>query len=407
MATARTPFSLYQPRPGHPDWAALGARARRRAEELRRELSPPRSLPRDATRRARSIVGAARCFVENRRRARAGREDLLPLYFIWTTHRCCNFRCSYCDDHRGRRYPDLPLDGALDTEQGKRLLAVMRTRATSVYFAGGEPTLRKDLPELVRHARDLAYFPIIVNTNGSALGRQLAQPAWRAFLADVDIVVVSLDGLDLDWLARTWDYPHPEDVLETLLVLRELAQEMRVKLVVNTVIQPGALEQARHVLDLACDLGIWFSPVPQNHGPAALRDLHADPAYDELVKLILARKAAGHRINGSARLNRRLLLSQPLDCRNTLKPHVDHDGSLFWPCKASVDVEPFKADVLAFDHVDALWAHCTQHVDPAGFAGRCGARCNWAQNYSTDAYAHGLLHPLSLLSEVGEFLGAR
>ena len=78
------------------------------------------------------------------------REDLLPLYFIWTTHRTCNFSCTYCDDHRGSKYPDLPDDDTLDTEQGRRLLRVMRSRASSVYFAGGEPTLRKDLPELVR-----------------------------------------------------------------------------------------------------------------------------------------------------------------------------------------------------------------------------------------------------------------
>jgi MoaA/NifB/PqqE/SkfB family radical SAM enzyme len=351
------------------------------------------------------MLTAARSFAENRRRARAGREDLLPLYFIWTTHRGCNFLCSYCDDHRGRRYPELPPEGALDTAGGRRLLSVMRTRASSVYFAGGEPTLRKDLPELTRLARDLDYFPIIVNTNGSALGRQLALPSWGTFLADVDILVVSLDGLDLPWLARTWGYDRPEEVTEALLLLRELAGPMRFKLVVNTVIQPGAIEQARDVLDLACDLGIWFSPVPQNEGPGVVGGLQGDLAYQALSRLILRRKAEGHRINGSSRLNRRLLGSEPLACRNTLKPHVDHDGSLFWPCKAAAAAEPLRVDVLAFDHVDDLWDHCARQVDPRGFSERCGARCNWAQNYSTDAYAHGLLHPLSLLGEVAEFLG--
>lgn len=405
MANTKPRFDHYRPAAGHPDWSALAARAEALATKLEAELERPRPWAVDALRRGRSVLTAAGSFLENRRRARAGREDLLPLYFIWTTHRACNFHCSYCDDHRGQRYPDLPQDGALDTAQGKRLLEVMRTRATSVYFAGGEPTLRKDLPELVRHARDLAYFPIIVNTNGSGLARQLRKPEWRGFLADVDITVVSLDGLSLDWLSRTWNYPHPEDVLETLLVLRALAKPMRLKVAVNTVIQPGAIAEARHVLDLACDLGLWFSPVPQNRGPAALGELHDDPAYLELTRLILARKARGHRINGSARLNRRLLGSEPLVCRNTLKPHVDHDGTLFWPCKAAVAVEPLRADVLAFDDVDTLWDHCARQVDPAGFASRCGARCNWAQNYSTDAYAHGLAHPLSLVAEVKEFLG--
>ena len=102
-------------------------------------------------------------------------------------------------------------------------------------------------------------------------------------------------------------------------------------------------------------------------------------------------------------MNQRLLSGAPLDCRNTLKPHVDHDGRLFWPCKASVDVEPLAIDVLAFDHVDALWDHARGRIDPAGFQDRCGARCNWAQNYTTDAYAHGLAHPMSLAAEVARF----
>ena len=61
-----------------------------------------------------------------------------------------------------------------------------------------------------------------------------------------------------------------------------------------------------------------------------------------------------------------------------------------------------------FDHVDALWAHCSALVSPHGFHGpasnQCGAACNWAQNYTTDEYAHGLEHPLSLLGAVAGFL---
>ena len=37
-------------------------------------------------------------------------------------------------------------------------------------------------------------------------------------------------------------------------------------------------------------------------------------------------------------------------------------------------------------------------------ANQCGAECNWAQNYTTDAYAHGLEHPASLLRDVIEFV---
>src|SRR5690606_8504973 len=118
----------------------------------------------------------------------------------------------------------------------------------------------------------------------------------------------------------------------------------------------------------------------------------------------------GHDIAGSSRMNRRLLRSEPLHCRNTLKPHVDYDGHLNWPCKASVNVTPERIQVLDFEDLDSLYAHACTKVDPTRFHGpaknQCGAICNWAQNYTTDAYAHGLRNRLSLLGEVADFLRA-
>jgi MoaA/NifB/PqqE/SkfB family radical SAM enzyme len=404
-------FSLYRPRPGHPDWVRLAVEARELAGRLAPGLEPPARGMREGVRRLRAYGTAGRNWLLNRSLHRQGREDLRPLYFIWTALRTCNFRCGYCDDHRGHKYPELPLDGALDTERGVELLRVMRTGTASVYFAGGEPTLRKDLPELTRAARDLDYFPIVVNTNGSVLHRLLARHEWRGWLADVDIVVVSLDGLDLSEMGRLWVTRRPEDVLRNVLLLRELAGRMRFKLMVNTVIRPGRVHEARDVLDLANDLGLWFCPVPLNVGPAAHPALAGDPEYERLVQTILERKRAGYRISGSLRLNRRLLGFEPLDCRNTLKPHVDHDGRLMWPCKASVNVEPVPVDVLAHRSVDMLWAEARALRDPKGFHGpgpeQCGASCNWAQNYTTDAYHHGLAHPASLLREVVELLRRR
>jgi MoaA/NifB/PqqE/SkfB family radical SAM enzyme len=404
------PFHHYRPRPGHPDWQRLFDEARATAQAIEPHLERPETRTAAYRRRARAHATTLRNYVDNRRLARAGREDLYPLYFIWTLLRDCNFRCTYCDDHQGHKYPDLPKAGTLDTSQGRALLRVMRTRTPAVYFAGGEPTMRRDLPVLTRAARDLDYYPILINTNGSAVDRHLRKPAWRTWLADTDIVIVSLDGLHLETLGHMWAYRRPEDVVRNLLLLRELAGPMHVKLMVNTVIQPGQVEHAADVLDLANDLGIGFCPVPVNVGPRVEGTLHADPAYRALVARILERKRAGHDITGSLRLNERLLGSAPLDCRNTLKPHIDHDGALLWPCKASVHVTPERVRVLDFDDVDGLYAHAARLVSPTRFHGpaknQCGANCNWAQNYTTDAYAHGLRHPLSLVREAVQFLGA-
>ena len=401
-------FRLYRPRAGHPDWPRLRAEADEIARRVQPLLEPPRRGWREWRRRMHSYAATAHHFVVNRRLLRGGREDLRPLYFIWTVLRTCNFRCGYCDDHRGQRYPELPKEGVLSTEDGIRLLRIMRNGTPSVYFSGGEPTLRKDLPRLTRAARDLDYFPIIVNTNASLIDRLLERSDWSAWLADTDVVIVSLDALHLPTLQRMWVYPHPERVVRNLLLLRRLAGPMRFKLMVNTVIQPGAVEHARDILDLANDLGIWFCPVPVNTGPVVHPAVAGDRAYFALAKLIMQRKAEGYPISGSARMLRRLLWSEPLLCRNTLKPHVDHDGRLFWPCKASVNVEPERLNVLQFHDVESLYRYAVGRIDPTRFHGpgprQCGANCNWAQNYSTDAYVYGLEHPLSLARDIGEFL---
>jgi hypothetical protein len=84
---------------------------------------------------------------------------------------------------------------------------------------------------------------------------------------------------------------------------------------------------------------------------------------------------------------------------------------LVWPCKSSVNVAPARVRVLDHEDVDSLYAAASELVDPTRFKGpaknQCGADCNWAQNYTTDAYRHGLEHPLALLRETVEFAFTR
>jgi MoaA/NifB/PqqE/SkfB family radical SAM enzyme len=222
----------------------------------------------------------------------------------------------------------------------------------------------------------------------------------------VDHLVVSLDALDPAVLDRVWQTGRSADVIRNLLLMHELCGDMRVRLMVSTVVRPGAVRHARDVLDWCNDLGICFCPMPVNVGPTIEPALLADAEYRAFVALVLERKRAGYRIAGSQRMNERMLTAQPLDCRNTLKPHIDYDGRLFWPCKAAVDVAPLEINVLDFPNVEAIYRYGTAHINPTGFRLRCGARCNWSQHYTTDAYAYGLAHPWSIAREIVDFLKA-
>lgn len=398
------PFERYQPRDGDPDWGRL----LQDADAIVDEVQPGLGLPSGAWRRRLAAYRTTtRNYVHNQRLHRQGREDFRPLYFIWTLLRTCNFRCTYCDDHQGRKYPDLPNDGVLSTDDGKALLEVMRTRTPSVYFAGGEPLARADLPVLAEHAQRLDYYPIVVNTNASLVTKRLRSPAWRDWLAQTDMIVVSLDALNLATLEDMWAFKKPATVLRDLLVLWRLADAMQFKLMVNMVIQPGRVAEASAVVDFANDLGLWLCAVPVNIAGDVDGSLFADPEYPALVQKILARKAQGLPISGSARMIDRLLRGAPFQCRNTLKPHVDFDGRLLWPCKATTNVEPAYLRVLDYDDLDDLYRAGRRRIDPTGFHGlgpdQCGANCNWAQNYTTDLYVHGLEHPASLVRDVIAF----
>jgi len=78
-----------------------------------------------------------------------------------------------------------------------------------------------------------------------------------------DIVIVSLDALNLDRLSTVWGVKKNtcEQVMVNILALRRLQSKVRFKLMVNTVITPETVAEADSILDWANDLGIWYSPV--------------------------------------------------------------------------------------------------------------------------------------------------
>jgi MoaA/NifB/PqqE/SkfB family radical SAM enzyme len=420
----KTPFTgrYYTPGDDHPEWEDLQARAHRLATEILPLIHTDRddSLPdrwADWRRSLRSLATAGRNYWTNRHRWRQGDHALRPLYFIWTMLYPCNFRCTYCDDHRGNHYYDLG-NPALSFEDRMRVLRIMRTGTSAVYFCGGEPLLAKDLPTLTDAAWRLGYKPLMINTNGSLFHHLLPQPEWRHWLRQIDIVIISLDGLSVPRLQQLWGVAPDKvrQVFVNLLMLRELSRHVRFKLCVNTVISPDTIDMAADVLDFANDLGdVWFVPVPVHyHGHDAQgfsfkRDMLQRDDYRALAGRILDRKRAGCPIIGSERILRMLLEVAPYTCLPTLRPHVDPDGRIAWPCRGPRNDHPAYVNLLEHDTVDSCWAAAqalksANHFHGPG-PGQCGDMCAWMQNYTTARYHDVLTDPLhaGLVSEVWDF----
>ncbi len=90
----------------------------------------------------------------------------------------CNFRCTYCMPAEGLKW--LPKEEILTFEELARLVRLfVGLGVRSIKITGGEPTVRADLPTLVRMLRDVGPdLDISMTTNGVLLDR-LAEPPRR------------------------------------------------------------------------------------------------------------------------------------------------------------------------------------------------------------------------------------
>ena len=99
----------------------------------------------------------------------------LPRAFVLELTRGCNYRCRYC--YAVWQNPELGYleqRGELTTGQIKQLVTKLQSEApvTTIALSGGEPTLRRDLPEIVSFLVERRISPVVI-TNGSRLTPEL------------------------------------------------------------------------------------------------------------------------------------------------------------------------------------------------------------------------------------------
>ena len=113
----------------------------------------------------------------------------------------CNFRCTYCMPEEGLKW--LANDRVLTLEEIGRLSRIaVALGVRELRLTGGEPTLRPNLPDLVR---DLARIPdlksLSLTTNGFLLDK-LAGPLAEAGLTRINVSVDTLNHDKFHWITR-------------------------------------------------------------------------------------------------------------------------------------------------------------------------------------------------------------
>ena len=409
-------FHLYQPKPYHPKWQGLHLEAAKLALKIAKNIElkkPPLSGTLFQKKRFLALIKTLKNLLINKRRMVKNDHNFIPLFYIWTMTNQCNFLCSYCSNHRGGKYPELYRQGFtknLTTTQGMNLLKIMK-EASAIYFCGGEPTLRPDLPELLNYSTKLNMFNMI-NTNGSLLGDLLLNPRYRKFLSQMDVIIISLDALNISEMSEIYKVSASlsRKVLRNILMLRILQNFVNFKLVVNTVITPDNIEESFDVLDWCNDLGICFSPVSGNIDHEPDYELLKNPRYQALVEKILERAKHGYPMIASPKMLEHLLRAKGVLCHPKVFDHFDYNGELFWPCKAYPNA--VMINIFDYKNVDEMHKAAKKIIDATNFHGdganQCQGHCAWMQNVVTDVYARALIlgfFDSGILNEIRELIG--
>ena len=151
----------------------------------------------------------------------------------------CNFKCAYClpDGYDGaQRACAGGLEPLSVAEIGRLTAALAELGITKVRLTGGEPTLRRDLEEIIRAIRNAGVSKIALTTNGYRL-KEILPALQKAGLSTLN---VSVDSLNPQTFQTITGQNRLNDVLQGI----ELAYELGFSSVkVNVVLLKGLNDQ--------------------------------------------------------------------------------------------------------------------------------------------------------------------
>ncbi|KON69404.1 molybdenum cofactor biosynthesis protein A [Peribacillus butanolivorans] len=152
----------------------------------------------------------------------------------------CNFRCRYCmpEEIFGPNYPFLSSDKILSFDEMERLSRIFVSLGVrKIRITGGEPLLRKNLPELIHRLNLInGVEDIAITTNGSLLKKYTPE----LINAGLRRVTVSLDSLDDECFNQlNGNRSKVARVLEGI----QAASNAGLKVKINMVVQKGKNDQ--------------------------------------------------------------------------------------------------------------------------------------------------------------------
>ena len=160
------------------------------------------------------------------------------------THRC-PLRCPYCSNpvelHRASRELDAATWGRIFAEASE--LGVLQ-----IHLSGGEPTARRDLPEIIRHAVSAGLYTNLITSGVLTDARRFAALA----AAGLDHVQLSVQDAEAGSADRIGGYAGGH---ARKLAFAEIVRAEGLPLTLNAVVHRQNLDRLPDLIELALKLG--------------------------------------------------------------------------------------------------------------------------------------------------------
>ena len=154
----------------------------------------------------------------------------------------CNYHCPYC---RGVRDD---IKGTIPLEKAKYIIDLWaKDNLKNIRFSGGEPTIYKDLVELVEYTRSKGIEKIAISTNGSAdfdLYRKLVETGVNDFSISLDACCSSFGDMMAGGIEGAWD-----KVIENIKKISELTY-----VTLGVVVTEETISDLKNTIEFAASL---------------------------------------------------------------------------------------------------------------------------------------------------------
>lgn len=210
-----------------------------------------------------------------------------PFQVVWNITDACNLNCLHCYESAGARK-----QGELTTDQAIRGIDILADAGVLILaFSGGEPTIRPDILQLVKHSSDRGMF-VAVATNAVTFAQRRKVQEFKK--AGLRFAQISLDGLR----PETHDSFRgvPGTFNKTVQGIKNCVAEGLFVEMATTLTRYNVTE-IPGLIDLAAELGVnWFmlyNFIPTGRGRDIVGADLSPNEREDVLKLCWNRRKAG------------------------------------------------------------------------------------------------------------------